>query len=443
MRTAASSWRILSIRPFGFLQNYSREKLKKDFWAGLTVAVVALPQSMAYAVIAGVNPKYGIYAAIVPVIIAALLGSSKFLVSGSTNAIAMVVASSLASISVAGQLARDLPEEQKMSLLFFLAFLVGLIQVIMGLARLGGLVKLISHSVAVGFAAGAGFLIIFNQMENFFGLPTEAHFKFTETFSDLFFHLGAFNPLAVLFGLFTLLMIFLAHKISPQIPGAFLALAFSALAVWFLDLSGAVPLVGSIPNLAPPLSWPEFSLEYLRVLFAPALAIAILGLVEAMAIAQAIAVSSGEKIDARREFFAQGLANISAAFFSALPGSGSFTRSAVNYRSGARTRLAAIFSGLLVLFIVIVFAVWAEYVPIASLAGVLIAIVCSMAERKVWIFFRRASRTDQFVLFVTFLSTLFLNLETAVFLGLIISLALVLRKVSFLRFIESFEKNRI
>lgn len=426
--------KVLSYLPFvETIKNYSKEKFSGDFVAGLTVAIVALPQSMAYAMIAGVDPRLGLYATIAPVIVSSLFGSSNFLIAGPTNAISMVVFSSISTVVIGGNLIIDLSDEQKIGAIFLLAFLVGLIQFIMGVAKLGNLVNFISHSVVVGFTAGAGILIAFNQIKNFLGLKFTSHPEFIHTVEDTFSNIEHTNKIALYLGIFTIAFILISKKISKKIPGALLAMISAAILVAVFKLDGSIyklDLVGKIPQSLPPMSRFPLSFDHIRALFMPAIAIAVLGAVEALSIAKSIASKSREKIDGSQEFIAQGLANISAAIFSGIPGSGSFTRSAVNYDSGAKTRFAGIYSALFVLATILVFAPYARFIPKTSLAAILIIIAYNMVDRKAMVSIWKTTKSDAAVMIVTMLSTLLLELEKAVFVGVLLSIALFLRKVS-------------
>jgi SulP family sulfate permease len=244
---------------FGDARQYSVSKFKGDIVAALTVAVVALPQTMAYAIIAGVHPKYGLYAAIIPVIISSLFGSSKFLIAGPTNAISMLIFSTISTLTIGGLAVSAMPEEQKMTIILFLAVLVGLIQIAMGLVKAGNLVNFISHSVIIGFTAGAGVLIAFNQLKNFFGLSISSSSHFTENVVNVFENLPHLNLASTVLGFFTIVFIVLARKISKRLPAPFVAMVISALVVWLFDLGEyGVKLIGAIPQSLPPLSIPAF-----------------------------------------------------------------------------------------------------------------------------------------------------------------------------------------
>lgn len=427
-----SKEKVLSFLPFWErVKSYKRQDFQKDIIAGLTVAIIALPQSMAYAMIAGVHPKYGLYSAIIPVIMCSLFSSSRFIIAGPTNAISMVIASTMATATVAGTVVSTMPDEYKIGIVFVLAFLVGAIQLGMGLARMGSFLNFISHSVVVGFTAGAGVLIAVNQLKNIFGLKIPSHPEFIETVKDTFLHIKEFNPYALGIGIFTIVFIIGARKISKKIPGPLMSMVVSALiiAVFGFEKYG-VKLIGEIPRGFSPISFPPLSFDTVHSLFMPAAAIALLGLIEAISIAKSAANSKGDKIDGNQEFVSQGLSNLSASFFSGIPGSGSFTRTAVNLSSGASTNLAGVYSGIFVATVLLIFSPYARFIPIASLAGILIVIAYGMIDKKAIAFSYRATRADKAVLIATFLSTLFLELEMAVYVGVILSIALFLKKVA-------------
>ncbi|XLQ20138.1 MAG: SulP family inorganic anion transporter [Candidatus Moraniibacteriota bacterium] len=412
-------------------KEYSGKKFKLDILSAMTVAIVALPQSMAYAFIAGVPAQYGLYAAMIPTAIAALFGSSKFLIAGPTNAISMVVASTMGTVVIAGTIARDLPEEQAIALVFLLAFLVGFIQLLMGLLKMGSLINFVSHSVIVGFTAGAGILIAFNQIKNFIGVDIGTHSHFYEKMYHTGLEFGHLNWYSTALGIFTVSFILLAKKFAPKLPGALLAMVLSAMFVAIFSLGDyGVELVAEIPQTLPPLS--SFSLDWVSVsaMISPAIAIAILGIVEALAIAKSIASTSGEKIDGNQELIGQGLSNISASFFSSIPGSGSFTRSAVNFKSGALTRFSGVFSAIIIIVVVLVAAPLTRYIPIPSLAGILMVIAYSMIDKKAVALAFKSTSADRIVLVATIASTLILHLEMAIYVGVVLSLILFIRKVA-------------
>lgn len=422
-------------RFFPFLtvaREYTAQKFRADMSAALTVATVSLPQSMAYAIIAGVHPKYGLYASILPVVVAALWGSSRYLVAGPTNAISMVLFSTLAHVSVGGVLIVSMPEPAMMGYIFGIALLTGFLQIVMGLARLGDLVNFISHSVMVGFTAGAALLIGSGQIKNLLGTAYN-------TGSNFFLQIwGGVNALpaahvpSVVLALATMLVVVLLRRRWPRMPVSFVAIVLAALATWYFDLqSMGVQLVGAMPQELPPLSLPAaFDMQALRDLFFPAVAIALLGAVESLALGKSMASARGQQMDGNQELIAQGLGNMAAGLTSGIPGCGSFSRSAVNTKSGAKTRFSAAFSGIYTLVFMLALAPAVSYIPMPALAGILFVIIWGMIDTEGISLCWKATRIDRAVLLSTFAGTLLLNLEQAVLLGVILSLVLFLFKVS-------------
>ncbi len=423
--------KILSVFPFiATARDYNFSKFRADLMAALTVAVIALPQSMAYAIIAGIHPKYGLYAAIVPVIIASLFGSSRFLIAGPTNAVSMVVASSM-TVMAAGTVTQNFSEVEKIAIIFSLAFLVGIIQLVLGIIKFGNLMNFVSHSVIVGFTAGAGVLIAFNQLKNFLGIVVPNNLEFIHLVKEIFLELPHTHLPSFALGLATIIFIIIIKKISKKIPPALIAMASASVLVWILGLDQhGVRVVGEISRTLPPLSYPVLSLDFLRTLLQPAIAVAILAIVESLSIAKSIASQSGDRLDANQELIGQGLANISAAFTSSIPGTGSFTRSAVNFKSGAQTRFAGVFSAMFVLAALLILAPLARYIPVASLAGIIMVVAYTMIDKEALKLSWRANTSDRVVLIVTMLSALLLELSEAIYLGVFISIILFLRKVS-------------
>ena len=350
--------------------------LKVDFLAGLTGAIVVLPQGVAFAAIAGMPLQYGLYAGMVPAIIAAFFGSSWHLVSGPTTA-ALVLLSTLSAFAP--------PETpQYVQLALTLTFMVGAIELAMGIAKLGTLVNFISHQVVLGFTAGAAVLIAANQIKNFVGLPIPRG-HFSDIFKYLFTHLGQINGYVTLVAMVTLLSGILGRKFFPKIPymitsmlaGSFLSVALN----YFLgqEVTG-IKTVGALPSTLPPLSHPDFSLKTIEQLAPGAVAVTLFALTEAVSIGRALAVRAGQHIDGNQEFIGQGLSNLAGSFFSGYVATGSFNRSGLNYEAGARTPIAAAFAGLLLMGIMVLVAPLAAYLPNAAMAGVLFLVAWGLID---------------------------------------------------------------
>ncbi len=405
-----------------------RGSLRADLAAGAVGAIVVLPQGIAFATLAGLPPQYGLYAAMVPAVVAALWGSSWHLVSGPTNAISLVVFATMAQLAEPGS-------AQYVSLVITLSFVVGLIQLAAGLARFGVLVDFISHTVVVGFTAGAALLIVASQIRNFFGVQIAAGSSFFQTLLEFGRRAAESEPYTVLVGTITLAAGFAARRWLPRLPYMIVAMVAGGIAGYALDrwLGGAhagIRMLGALPGALPELSAPRLSLDTLRALTGAAIAVSVLGLVEAVSIARSIALKSGQRIDGSQEFIGQGLSNLMGSFFSAYPSSGSFNRSGANYEAGAKTPLAALLSAAFLVLIVLAVAPLAAFIPIASMAAILFLVAWGLIDFHHIATIARASRGEAGVLAATFVATLVLHLEVAVLLGIALSLLLYLRRTS-------------
>ncbi|MDH3467557.1 MAG: SulP family inorganic anion transporter [Gammaproteobacteria bacterium] len=406
----------------------NRETAQADLIAGLTGAALVLPQGVAFATIAGMPPEYGLYASMVPAIVAALFGSSWHLVSGPTTAASIVMFSALSAHAAPGS-------EQYIALAITLTFMVGVIQLVMGMARLGTLVNFISHSVIVGFTAGAAILIMTKQADNFFGLKLPLGEHFYETLYYLWTHWTELHPLVSLVAIVTLVTGIVVKLRWPKFPSMLAALIIGSLTAVLLNLvlgeaTTGVQMVGALPRQLPPLSIPEFSVGIFRELAPVALAMTLFALTEAVSIARSISMRSGQPIEGNQEFIGQGLSNIAGSFFSAYVATGSFNRSGANYDAGARTPLAAVFAGILLLVVVLLFAPLTAYLPKAAMAGLLFLVAWRLIDFHHIKSIMRADRKETLVMSVTFFGTLFLELEFAILLGVMLSLMIYLSRTS-------------
>jgi SulP family sulfate permease len=406
----------------------TRETLRADLVAGLVGAVIVLPQGVAFATLAGMPPQYGLYAAMVPAVVAALFGSSWHLVSGPTNVVSIFIFASLSPFAVPGS-----PEY--IQLVLTLTFLTGLMQLALGMARMGALVNFISHTVVVSFTAGAACLIIAAQIRNFFGVDIPRGASFTDTLREFALRLADINPYVAATGALTLAAGIASRHYLPRIPYMITAMVAGALFAAILNAllgpeTTRIETVGALPATLPPLSAPDLSLEALRNTLPAAFAVTILALTEAVSIARAIAVKSGQRIDASQEFIGQGLSNIAGSFFSSYVSSGSFNRSGANYEAGARTPLAAIFSALIL--IVILFAVGSlvHYLPLAVMGAILFMVAWGLLDLHHIRNIARTSRQETAVMAVTFAAAIFADLEFAIYAGVLLSLLLYLVRTS-------------
>lgn len=412
---------------FPFLTWFSqlnKQTVQADLMAGITNAIIVLPQGVAYALIAGMPPEYGLYAAIVPAIIAALFGSSYHLISGPTVAMSIVVFSTISLYAEPGS-------SQFIQMALTMTFLAGLFQLLLGVARLGALVNFVSHSVVIGFTAGAAIIIATSQLKNVFGVHVPAGESFIHTWVDLIHELPTTNFYTFAIAIVTLATAIIFKKFAPKWPGMLFAMVVGAVMAYVIGAEEhGIKLVGEIPASLPPLSLPDFSIQTIKQLAPGALAIALLGLVEAVSIARAVATRSHQNIDGNQEFIGQGMSNIVGSFFSSYAASGSFTRTGVNYEAGAKTPLAAIFAGISLALIVLLIAPLTAYVPIPSMAGILLLVSYGLIDFHHIKSIIRASKSETATLGVTFFATLFLELEFAIYAGVLLSLVVYLNRTS-------------
>jgi SulP family sulfate permease len=442
MKTPEAS-RLEALVPIiGVTKRYSFAKAKSDAGAGLTVALFAVPQAMAFALIAGFPPTSGIYTAIVASIVAPLFGSSEFLINGPTNAIAVMLASNVALLASQGDPQR---------LIVLLTLMIGLVQLLGAALRAGNLTRFVSEPVLVGFTAGAGIYIAVNQLPSALGLehsqiaPTIAGWKpLHNVVFDLVRDLTSVaqaNWVAALVTLSTVVLVRLLQHFEKardrRLPTTFLTVVLVSAATYLLGLGTAsgplkIELVQDIQPITrslPHLVLPDLNLDNVLNLLGPAFAVALLGAVESVAIAKALAVRRSQKFVANRQLVGEGAANIAAALVGGFASSGSFTRSAMNFEAGAETRWSSIMSGLFVLMLVLVFGPLANFIPIGVLAGLLIHVgtrLMNMAKMK-YVF--QSTNADRTVMLLTFAGVLlFPHLEQALFVGVGTSLVLALRR---------------
>lgn len=420
-------WRSLHYfgQPARHLRGYDQRQLRADALAGLTVAVVLLPQAIAYALIAELPPQTGLYTAIVAAIVGALWGSSYHLQTGPTNAASLVVLSSLVVVAAPGS-----PEFVLAAGL--MAILVGVMKLVMGLFNIGFLVYFVADSVIVGFTAGAGVLIAVNQINPLLRLEASSQLSFFQTALTTWQQLPQTHWPSLGVGVLTLAIILFVRFRRPRWPNALISMTAGALVVAALNLTrDGVQVLGDIPRGLPPLTpLSDFDVSIIPHIWAGALAAGIVGLVEAMSIARSLAAQSGQHLDTNQEFIGQGLANIASGLVSGYTGSGSFTRSAVNYESGGRTVMASVFSGVWALGAVLLLGPLAQYLPRASLAAVLIITAYFMVDRaairRIW----HASGGETVIMAATFLAAILFPLQYAILAGVVVSFIRYIQKTA-------------
>lgn len=388
-----------------------KEVWRADLMAGLIGAIVVLPQGVAFATLAGMPPAYGLYAAMVPCVVAALFGSSRLMVTGPANAISLTTMALVAPLAVVGS-------PQYVGLVITLTFMVGALQLLLGFARVGKWVDKVPHSVIAGFTAGAAILIVNSQVGTILGMDLPRGLSVVQTVQAVFTAEQPVLLLPVVAVLATLLIHSVAQRFSRWAPPILLAvLGGTAITWWVAALTGTQPSsVQELPGAFPPLSMPD--LRQVPDLLLPALVMTLLAVTEAMAIAKAFARRANEPFDGNQELVGQGLANLTGSFFSSYPASGSFNRSGVNVAAGARTPLAAVSAAVLLIVILSFVAPWARWLPLAVIGGLLVVVAWGLVNpreiRHLW----KHEPVDRLPMVVTFAGTVTLSLEWAILLGL-------------------------
>lgn len=399
------------------------QTLIKDCLAGLTVALVLIPQSMAYAQLANLPAYYGLYASFLPVIIAALFGSSRQLQTGPVAVVSLMTAAALEPLATANP-------EGYLVYAAVLAIFVGIFQLSLGLLRLGVLVEFLSHPVVIGFTNAAAIIIGTSQLAKLFGVTAESGNHFYETIWNVLVEASQHTHMPTLaMGIAALAIIFGLKKFAPKVPGVLTAVVLTSVVSWlvgFEKLGGKV--VGDVPAGLPTIGIPEFDMSIALDLILKAIVIGIIGYMEAISIAKAIAVQTRQRIDANQGLVGQGLGNIVSGLSGAYPVAGSFSRSAVNMAAGAVTGFAAVFTGILVAasLLLLHFSQYLYHLPQATLAAVIISAVINLIRIKQIKYAFRVHAHDGFIAMLTFVLTLVLapHLEQSIFVGVVLSLGL-------------------
>ncbi len=409
----------------GALPTYRWLDARADFVAGLTVAAVAVPQAMAYAMVAGVEPQYGLYTAVVMTFVGALFDSSRQLINGPTNATSIAVLSATAMVA---------DPAHRLEAVVTLGFLIALVQLGITFLRLGDLTRYISHSVIVGFTLGAGTLLVLDQLKNLLGLTSrgspEDHFLMRLLLTV--WEGGAVHHATLAIGLSTIALVIGLRWLKERLgllvfPELLAVVVLMAAVTGYLHLDEhGVKVVGEIPTSLPPFRVPHVNLATAREMSTSAFAIALLGLLEALAMAKGIAQRTGQRLDLNQQCLSEGLANLSGSFFQCIPGSGSLTRSAINQQAGAATQWSGVWSAGAVLLIMLLFGSWARYIPRAALAGLLIVTAWRMVDKQALWYNVKATRFDAIIVFATAISAVAISVEFCILIGVFLSFMLVI-----------------
>ena len=408
-----------------WLPKYRKKWFPKDLVAGLTVGVVLIPQGMAYAMIAGLPPVYGLYAALFPVLVYAFLGTSRQLAIGPAAMDSLLVAVGLGTLAISGV-------EDYIAMALFLAFFVGAIQFTLGLFRMGFLVNFLSRPVISGFTSAAALIIIFSQLKHLLGVNIERSNRFHEIITNAIQELPETNFMDLIISLGGIILILLLKKWSKKIPAILIVVVLGILSVYFLHLeSYDVKIVGTIPTGLPNFRFPSINLKNSMDIWPIALTLALVGYLEAISIGKAIEEKNGEEnIDANQELVALGASNMVGSFFQSFPVTASFSRSAINNETGAKTTIASLFSVVVILVTLLFLTPLFYYLPNAVLASIIMVSVYGLIDiaypKSLW----KYRKGEFVVLFITFLVTLFIGIPEGILVGVLLSMLLMVYKSS-------------
>src|SRR6056297_4190470 len=406
---------------FDTIKNYKLNYFKSDLYSGLSVATLCIPQNMAYALIAGLNPIYGLYTSIVSQIISTITGRSSYIIVGPTNLMAMAIASNLNYVA----------KNNYLEMVILLTFLVGIFQIIAGLLKLGKLVRYVSHPVIVGLTTGAAIIIGVGQINNLLGVSIDRTYNVYMELYNLILNLSSINFISLILGLTTILIIIVAEKSIYKIPSYLLGVLIVTIIVMLSGFNNIINTVGYINLSEFKISIPPLKLNLILNLSTKSLAVAIVGLIQTLAVVKSISHRSNEELDINKEFISQGFMNFGLSFFSGFASSASFTNTFANYQRGAKTRISELLSAIAILFFIIFFNFFIKYIPISSLAALVLLFAYNMIDISEVKELIRATKADTLVFIITFIATISSpRIEYAVYLGVILSLISVLKNSS-------------
>ena len=421
-----------NIFPFlDWISSYKKTDFVKDLLAGITVGIVLVPQGMAYAMIAGLPPVHGLYASLFPVLVYALLGTSRKIAVGPVAMDSLLVAVGLGTLVITGV-------ENYIKMVVVLALMVGVIQFLLGVLRMGFLVNFLSKPVISGFTSAAAIIIVFSQMKHLLGISVVGSNRIYKTVINIFYKLGEINYVDFSIGLVGIALLLGFKKWAKNIPGILIIVVLGIVAVYFFQLEAyGIKLVGNVPSGLPSFIMPTLNIEDVKQLAPIAIALALVGYLEAISIGKAIEDKTGEDtIKANQELIALGSSNIVGSFFQGYPVTASFSRSAISFDAGTKTNLSAIFSVILVVLTLLFLTPLFKFLPNAILASIIMVSVVKLIDIKyvkdLW-----SNRKDEFfVMLVTFLITLFIGITQGILIGVLCSLLLMVYRTSKPHFVE-------
>lgn len=404
----------------GIFKKYSLKQLQKDLIAGIVVGVIAIPLAMSFAIASGVKPEYGIYTACIAGILISIFGGSKFQIGGPTGAFVPILLGIVLTYGYQN--------------LLIAGILAGIILCLMGIFKLGSLIKFIPRPVTVGFTSGIAVIIFTGQIANFLGLTDiEKHETFIANMKEITIHIDTINMYSVITAVICLAILIIMPRVMPRIPAPLVGIIVSSLIAGWL-FSGRIPTIGStfgvIPSTLPKFQIPSFSWDTLQLLIGPAFAIAMLGAIESLLSAVVADGMTNTKHNSNRELIGQGIANIITPLFGGIPATGAIARTAANVKSGATSKVSGVIHGIFVLLTLLLLAPLASRIPLASMAPILMIVAWNMSERAHFKHILKMKSGDSLILVVTFLLTVLTSLTIAVEVGLGLALLLFTKKMS-------------
>ncbi|MFA9558596.1 SulP family inorganic anion transporter [Evansella sp. AB-rgal1] len=407
-----------------------QSNLRADLTAGFIVAIMLIPQGMAYAMLAGLPPVFGLYASTIPLIIYALYGSSRHLGVGPVAMVSLLIVTGVSELAEPGL-------EEYISYVLLLALMVGIIQCLLGLFKLGVITTFISHAVISGFTSAAAIIIGFSQLKHLFGIPVDSQGNVLLTTWELVQRIEDTHLPTLILGIISIVIIKVLKKWVPQLPGAIVVIIFCIIVVrvFQLDMRG-MSIVGNVPSGLPQLTTPFLNFQAVVELLPIALTISFIAFVEAYAVGKVIASKENYTINANRELNGLGLANVTTSFFSGFPITGSFSRSAVNYESGAKTAFALIVTSVIVILTLLFFTPVFYYLPQTVLAAIILVAVYKLINMREVIRLWKVKRIDSISLLITFVATLTISIKTGIMIGIIFSLLVYVYRSAKPRLIE-------
>tara|TARA_R110001632_G_scaffold141565_1_gene257504 strand:+ start:7718 stop:9448 length:1731 start_codon:yes stop_codon:yes gene_type:complete len=408
-----------------WLPNYNKSRFRGDFVAGITVAIILIPQGIAYALIAGLPPIYGLYCALIPQIVYAIFGSSRQVAIGPVAMDSLIVATGVSTLALAGS-------DSYIAIAILLAFMVGGIQFLLGVFRLGFVVNFLSKPVITGFTSAVALTIGMNQFRNLLGVDFMQSDQIQYVLEDMWYNIIDYNPHTAIIGIISVVVIIILRKVNKKIPNALIVVVFGILVMRYFGKDfNDVSIVKDIPSGLPSFSFPEFDISQIRELLPIALTLVMVGYLETISIGKSLEAKQDEyKIRPNQELVALGLSNMIGSWFKAYPSTSSFSRSAINQESGATTGMSSLVSVVMVIITLLFLTPLFYHLPKTVLAAIIIVAVFGLVNIKEAVFLWKANNLDFWLMIATFFSTLLFGIEYGIMIGVGLSLIILIYRTS-------------